>query len=247
MTTPELPDGPTGHEAISRPWTVRTLRRAGACLLLAIALAGLTACFHRHARRPAESLGPLAPVPPAPANVGRPVPVKTRVDADDYRLSPTDMLEIDVFQEPDLKSELRVSNEGAIEFPLIGRVVVGGLTPAAAARVIEQRLSQGYLINPQVTVTVTEFSKRRFTVLGQVQKPGSYDMPDQADVTVLQAIGMAGGYTRIANSTRVTLMRRVNGTEKIFRLNAEKMAAGDGESAFPVVPGDVITVGERIF
>jgi polysaccharide export outer membrane protein len=102
-------------------------------------------------------------------------------------------------------------------------------------------------VNPQVTVTVMEFSKRRFTVLGEVQKPGSYDLPDQQDITVLQAIGMAGGYTRIANPGKVTLMRRVNGQQKTFELNAKKMASGSAESAFTVVPGDVITVAQSLF
>jgi len=157
------------------------------------------------------------------------------------------MLEIIVFQEDDLKSELRVSNEGTIVFPLIGTVAVGGMTPQEAAQTIKARLSRGYLINPQVSVTVTEFSKRRFTVLGEVQKPGSYEMPDQQDVTVLQAIGIAGGYTRIANPSRVILMRRIDGAEQTFHLNAAQMANGDAESAFKVVPGDVITVAQSVF
>jgi polysaccharide export outer membrane protein len=165
----------------------------------------------------------------------------------DYRILPADVLEITVFQEDDLKSTLRVTNEGTIAFPLIGVVNVGGLTPQQASQAIRDRLAQGYLVNPQVTVTVMEFSKRRFTVLGEVQKPGSYDLPDQQDITVLQAIGMAGGYTRIANPGKVTLMRRVNGQQKTFELNAKRMASGSAESAFTVVPGDVITVAQSLF
>jgi polysaccharide export outer membrane protein len=165
----------------------------------------------------------------------------------DYRILPADVLEITVFQEDDLKSTLRVTNEGTIAFPLIGVVNVGGLTPQQASQAIRDRLAQGYLVNPQVTVTVMEFSKRRFTVLGEVQKPGSYDLPDQQDITVLQAIGMAGGYTRIANPGKVTLMRRVNGQQRTFELNAKKMASGSAESAFTVVPGDVITVAQSLF
>ena len=175
------------------------------------------------------------------------LPAAPAVAGNDYRISPADMLEIIVFQENDLKSDLRVSNEGTIVFPLIGTVAVGGMTPQEAAQTIKERLSRGYLIDPQVSVTVTEFSKRRFTVLGEVQKPGSYEMPDQQDVTVLQAIGIAGGYTRIANPSRVTLMRRVEGTEQTFHLNAARMANGDAESAFKVVPGDVITVAQSVF
>jgi polysaccharide export outer membrane protein len=165
----------------------------------------------------------------------------------DYSILPADILEITVFQEPDLKSTLRVSNEGTITFPLIGMVQIGGLTPQGAAQALRDRLAKGYLINPQVSVTVMEFSKRRFTVLGEVQKPGSYDMPDQQSVTVLQAIGMAGGYTRIANPSRVTLMRKAGGTSQTYALNAKRMASGNAESAFIVQPGDVITVAESRF
>jgi protein involved in polysaccharide export with SLBB domain len=165
----------------------------------------------------------------------------------DYNILPADILEISVFQEPDLKATLRVSNEGTIAFPLIGVVQVGGLTPQGAAQALRDQLAKGYLVNPQVSVTVMEFSKRRFTVLGEVQKPGSYDMPDQQSVTVLQAIGMAGGYTRIANPSKVTLMRKTGGTSETFALNAKRMASGNVEPAFIVQPGDVITVAESRF
>ena len=124
---------------------------------------------------------------------------------------------------------------------------MGAFTLRAQPQTLRDRLAKGYLVNPQVSVTVLEFSKRRFTVLGEVQKPGSYDMPDQQVVTVLQAIGMAGGYTRIANASRVTLMRKEGDKSETFALNAKKMAAGNTESAFVVLPGDVITVAESRF
>jgi polysaccharide export outer membrane protein len=174
-------------------------------------------------------------------------PVIKLVANDDYRISPADVLEINVFQETDLKAILRVSNEGTIVFPLIGTVPVGGMTPQEAAHALQARLAQGYLTNPQVSVIVQEFSKRSFTVLGEVQKPGSYDMPDQQEVNVLQAIGIAGGYTRIANPSKVILMRRIDGKQKTFQLNAKRMASGHTESVIKVLPGDVITVSQSMF
>ena len=175
------------------------------------------------------------------------LPAKAAKASEDYKIAPADVLEIIVFQEDDLKSTLRVSNEGTIVFPLIGTISVAGMTTQKTARTIQERLAQGYLINPQVSVNVTEFSKRRFTVLGEVQKPGSYDMPDQQDVTLLQAIGMAGGYTRIANPSKVTVMRKSNGKDETIQLNAKSMAHGHAESAFTVLPGDVITISESLF
>lgn len=174
-------------------------------------------------------------------------PAGAPADLNDYHILPADILDVTVFQETDLNSKLRVSREGTISFPLIGVVPVGGLTPLEAGKAIRERLAKGFLIDPQVSVTVLQFAKRRFTVLGEVQKPGSYDMPDQQDVTVLQAIGMAGGYTRIANPSKVTLMRRSGGKEDVMALNAKRMASGSAESAVLVLPGDVITVAESRF
>ena len=74
---------------------------------------------------------------------------------------------------------------------------------------LQDLLAKDYLVNPHVNVNVTEYSKRRITILGQVQKPGSYDMPDREAVTLLQAIGMAGGYTRIADPSKITFKRRI--------------------------------------
>ncbi len=169
------------------------------------------------------------------------------VDSTDYRLVTDDVIQIKVFQETDLDSVLRISKEGTITFPLIGSVQVGGKTPQDAALTIKAALAKDYLVNPQVNVTVVEYAKRLFTVLGQVQRPGSYDLPDRDTLTLIQAIGMAGGYTRIADAGKITLKRTVDGRESIMHLNAKKMAGGSTESEFPVHSGDIITVGESIF
>ena len=97
-----------------------------------------------------------------------------------------------------------------------------------------------------MTLTVFEYGKRRFTVLGEVQKSGTFDMPEREKVTLLDAIAMAGGYTRIADPSKVTLKRKENGKETIVRLNAKKMAK-DNRETFEIQPGDVITVGESLF
>jgi len=168
-------------------------------------------------------------------------------DSTDYRLMTDDVIQIKVFQENDLDSMLRVSKEGTITFPLIGSVQVGGKTPQDAALAIKALLAKDYLVNPQVNVTVAEYAKRLFTVLGQVQRPGSYELPDRDTLTLIQAIGMAGGYTRIADAGRITLKRTVDGKQSVMHLNAKKMAGGSTESEFPVHSGDIITVGESIF
>jgi polysaccharide export outer membrane protein len=164
-----------------------------------------------------------------------------------YALATNDVVEIRVFQEDDLTSRLRVSPKGTIIFPLIGVVAVGGMTPQEAAEAIREKLAKDYLVNPQVTVTVYDYGKRRFSVIGEVQKAGAYDMPEREKVTLLDAIAMAGGYTRIADPAKITVKRKRDGKETIVRLNAKAMAKDDRIVSFEVEPGDVITVGESLF
>jgi polysaccharide export outer membrane protein len=165
----------------------------------------------------------------------------------DHELHPGDLIEVKVFQEDDLNATLRVAQDGTVLFPWIGPVPVAHGTTRQAAETIRARLSKRYLVNPQVSVTVKEYGKRRFTVLGQVQKPGAYELPDRATIDLLEAIGMAGGYTRIAAPGRVTLKRMQNGRETVLRVNAGRMASDGNVPALEVLPGDVITVGESIF
>jgi polysaccharide export outer membrane protein len=164
-----------------------------------------------------------------------------------YTLAPYDVVSVTVYQEMDLATTARVAKDGTINFPLIGTVSIAGKTPDDAARVIAASLAKDYLVNPQVSITVTEYSKRRFTVLGEVQKPGQYDMPDRDSVTLLEAIGLAGGYTRIADQSKIRLKRLQGGKEVVFKLNAKDMANERATASFEVQPGDIITVGESFF
>lgn len=112
---------------------------------------------------------------------------------------------------------------------------------------LRQRYMAGYLANPQVNLTVRTYARRTFTILGQVQKPGTYDIEGNEVVTLLQAVGMAGGYTRIANPSNVVVKRNEGGVERVYHFNAKKMARETSESSFRILPGDVITVAESIF
>ena len=185
-----------------------------------------------------------------PAQTPRPIATPAAAPAEarpNYLLAPDDVVRVKVFQEDDLDSTLRLSKDGTITFALIGLVHLAGKSSQDAAEIIRTRLAKDYLVNPQVSVTVLEYAKRRFTVLGQVQRPGSYDVPDRETVTLLQAIGMAGGYTRIANPSKITCKRRIEEKETILKLNAKSMASGQSSSGFEILPGDVITVGESMF
>jgi polysaccharide export outer membrane protein len=167
--------------------------------------------------------------------------------ASNYRISPNDLLKLRVFEQPDLDAEIRVSGDGSAIFPLIGPLTVGGKTIAEATLLVTEKLKDGYFVNPQVSITVGTYAKKLFTVLGQVQKPGAYDMLGLEEITMLQAIGMAGGYTKTADPSVVTLKRLEAGKEKVLRFNAKKMAHDPASSSFMIRPGDVITVAESLF
>jgi protein involved in polysaccharide export with SLBB domain len=168
-------------------------------------------------------------------------------EGNNYRLSANDLVEIRVYQEPDLDSRVRIAGDGSVTLPLIGTVSLGGKSVNEASDFLRRKYGERFLVNPQLTVTVTDFSKRRFTVLGQVQSPGSYTMPNNEEVTLLQAIGMAGGFTRIAEPSNITVKRTENGGESLMKLNAKRMARGSTSAAFKIQPGDVINVPESIF
>jgi polysaccharide export outer membrane protein len=189
---------------------------------------------------------PAAAVPP-----GQSAPVapqgQSSAALDNYILSPNDIVLVKVFEEPDLDSQHRIAQDGTINFPLIGAVSISGRTVAQAASTIRDKLLKGYLRNPQVRVNVIQYASRRITVLGQVQRPGSYVLPNEERVDLLQAIAMAGGFTRLADEGRVRIRRSVNGVETIIKVNVHAETKNSSSELFEVEPDDKITVGERIF
>ncbi len=164
-----------------------------------------------------------------------------------YILSPNDVVQVKVYQEDDLETKMRIGKDGTTSFPLIGVINLGGKTVAQAADLIRARLADGYLVNPQITVSVIEYAKRRFTVLGQVQKPGTYEIPNEESMTFLQAVAMAGGYTRLANRGSVTVTRMVGGKKTNFNLDLKSATSDLNTQPFEILPDDTITVAERIF
>jgi protein involved in polysaccharide export with SLBB domain len=169
-------------------------------------------------------------------------------DVNNYKISPNDVLDFKVFQEEDLDAHVRVAGDGTAIFPLIGSANLAGKTVAEATALLRQRYLAGYLVNPQISLIIQTYAKRSFTVLGQVQRPGSYELVGDQSVNLLEAIGMAGGYTRIADPGRITIRRRDNGQDQQFRVNAKRPDKdGIGPATFTVKPGDIISVGESIF
>jgi protein involved in polysaccharide export with SLBB domain len=191
-------------------------------------------------------LGQATNVPEPPAVSAADLNAPRKVN-ESYRLCSHDRVSIRVFREDELATEARIDKNGTITFPLIGNVRLVGQTAQQAAKTIERLLAADYLVDPQVSVSVTEYSKRRFTILGQVSSPGTIEMPEDTPLNLLEAIGMAGGYTRIAQPSRITVKRVVDGKEVVHKLDGKKMAKDTNTEIFQVLPGDTITVGESIF
>ncbi|GAT34904.1 polysaccharide export outer membrane protein [Terrimicrobium sacchariphilum] len=172
----------------------------------------------------------------------------TNEESSNYKLTANDLLDFRVFQEPELDAVVRISGDGTATFPLVGNVTIGGKTISEAIDILKSRYKDGYLVSPQVNLTVRAYAKQRFTVLGQVQKPGAYEMQGTESVSLLQAIGLAGGYTRIADPANITVKRRESdGKERVIRFNAKRMARGGDDASFMLKAGDVVTVGESLF
>ncbi len=164
-----------------------------------------------------------------------------------YELSPGDSVSITVFREPDLATQQRLSRDGTINFPLLGVIRLSGKNTNEAAALIVNLLSKGYLIHPQVTVSVVDYAKIKFTILGQVSNPGAFDIPGDQSIDILAAIARAGGFTRLANSSNVIVRRTVNGQEETYKLDVKRLMNDKKSARFPIQPNDTISVGERIF
>ncbi len=193
--------------------------------------------------RPAESLPPRNAASALPA-ASAAAAVAALSAPTGYILSPNDQVAVEVFGEEDLRTNGRLNGEGYLSVPLLGAVHLGGSTLSQAAAKLTELYGRDYLVNPRVNVMLIGYAKRRFTILGQVNRPGSYEMPEGSPegVDLLEAIAMAGGYTRIAAPEKVSV-RRGN---QVLRVDAKRQARGSN-SAFTVQPGDSITVGESIF
>ncbi len=188
--------------------------------------------------------GPAASTAPAAAPVGAPSTASTNSAASgDYVLASADAVEMTVFRQPDLTTQAKIANDGSVQFPLIGELKIGGLTLRDARELIRKRYNADYLVEPQVYLNVVAYAQRKFTILGQVTTPGTYVMPGGEHLGLMEAIGMAGGFTRIADRGGVVVKRNDHGTEQTLKVNTKKFTTRDGKR-FELLPGDVVTVGE---
>jgi len=166
----------------------------------------------------------------------------------EYRVGKHDLLEITVFQAEELNRKARVNSRGFISFPLIGKVEVAGLTLAEAEQTLANKLGEKYLQDPHVSIYVEEFVSRKFTVDGDVKDPGVF--PLQGPTTLMQAIAMADGLGRLADSEEILLFRQQSGGRIIgYKVDLDKVREGEIPDPF-IVDNDKIVVpraGDKAF
>lgn len=155
-----------------------------------------------------------------------------------------DMVEIRVFQDAELSGAFRVSPEGTIDYPLCGRLKVADKTSSAVADQVTECLRQGFLKSPQVTVLVREYNSKKVFVFGEVQKPGTF--PYEENMSIVQAVTLAGGFTKLAAKNSINVTRTVEGKEVKIRIAVEDIGVGR-EKNFNLQPGDIVFVPESFF
>ncbi len=188
-------------------------------------------------------VGALVPRPRR-SNAATPANTNARPD---YVLAPNDTIMVKVYQEERPRCEGAHFERRHHRVASARPVSVGGKTREDAAKLIRDLLAAKYLVSPQVSLDIAEYSKRRFTVLGQVQRPGTFEMPGDESVNLLQAISMAGGYTRLGTGRGVSVQRGEGSDKKVFKLDADSMAKDKDVKNFEIIADDTITIGEKIF
>ena len=141
----------------------------------------------------------------------------------DYVFKPGDSIEMVVYREPDLN--------------------IGGLSVRSATSLIRQKYNSDFVVEPQVYLNVVAYNSRKFTIIGQVGRPGTYEFGGSESLDLLEAIGMSGGFTRIADRGHVVVKRREGNAMRVLKVNAKKLS-DDGIDRFEIHPGDVINVAE---
>lgn len=180
------------------------------------------------------------PVAASPANAAKSEDASKAgaEQSSEAKLGPGDLIEVNVFNVPELTSKVRVSDAGDVYLPLIDYVHIEGLTQEEAQALIEKRLSDGgYVRSPHVSIFVDEASSQGVTVLGEVQRPGIY--PDVGDHKLYEVVSEAGGFT--ASASRKIAILRKNQAEPI-RIDLPRNLADDTSGNVDVEPGDTITV-----
>ena len=166
-------------------------------------------------------------------------PPKTQAD-EKYQLGPEDLITVLVWKNEALSRQVSVRPDGWISLPLIGDVKAAGLTAMQLKETVAERLKE-FVADPNVTVLVDDIRNFKVFIIGEVNRPGAYQL--KSDTTVIQALALAGGFTQFASRTKVMVLRKEGGKEERIRFNYNEVASGsDSAKNLLLKPGDTIIV-----
>lgn len=165
--------------------------------------------------------------------------------AKDYRIAPSDLILVTVVGEKDWeKIEQRVTSSGTITLPYLKDISVKDKTTAEVVQHLQELLRKDYFVDPQVVVAVREYSRRTVTVIGQVMKQGIVTFPAEQEMNIMEAIGAAEGFTKLANTGKITITRK----DKVIRFDLRARQKNPQKvKLINLEPGDVIFVPESRF
>jgi polysaccharide export outer membrane protein len=158
-----------------------------------------------------------------------------------YRIGPGDLLELKVFEVKELDQTVRVSEDGSITLPLLGRVIVEGLTQEGVVQKLSALLQAKYVKNPQVTIFIKEYKNQQVAVIGAVEKAGSYELVGRKNL--LQIISMAGGFSETAGNEVFILREGPDGKTSTIPIDLKELLINANPTLnVPIEPNDVINV-----
>ena len=159
---------------------------------------------------------------------------------DSYIIGPGDVLSVDLWKEPELSKEVTVRLDGSISLPLVNDIKAAGMTCGVLRNYLERRY-QDYVEFSKVSVTLVESHSKKIYLLGKVNSPGEYEL--KKNMTIVQAISLAGGLGEWADAGDIRLIRKINGVEQTFRVDYETIVSGEDLSQNVLLqPDDTIFV-----
>ena len=199
------------------------------CLILSLIVSGLVCCSHS---KPAEIN--------IDTNINTDINTEEPVVASAYIIGAMDVLEIQVWKEPDLSRQVLVRPDGNITLPLIGDIRASDMNTLDLKALLTERL-RNFVDNPEVTVTLLESRSKNFYIIGKVNRPGTY--PLTPNMTVLQALSAAGDLADWADKNSIRIIRRSGEKEEIIPFDYDKVVSGKNlEQNILLQPNDTIVV-----
>lgn len=169
------------------------------------------------------------------------------VVGENYILKPSDVISVEVYQEQDLDKSVRIEGDGSVALALIGKVKVAGMTVAEAQSLITDLYNRDYLVDPQVSVLVVQFSPKVVHILGSVNSPGVIEIPPDRDLTLTEAIAGVRGVSRLGNPKSITIKRvDENGRARQMEVNFNRIVQDPNAKDVILQEGDTIWVPERL-